>query len=160
MPMGPALVIDTLLAPPSMSAMPAVLVLCSTMPPVPAVKLTAPPLALKAVPLPEPSSRMICPAPLLDCTTTVDAPAVVAGVAVLKVMLPVWFGSPMVIVPVEAVKMRPSSVEVRLMPATGLLLLPPISMGRDSAEDWMVTEVVVTGGGVTLVTVPELLLEA
>ncbi len=82
-----------------------------------------------------------------------DAPAVVAGVAVLKVMFPVWFRSPMVIVPVEVVKMRPSSAEVRLMPAPELLLLPPINIGRDSTEDWMVTELVATGAAVISLTV-------
>ena len=36
-------------------------------------------------------------------TTTVEAPAVVAGVAVVKVMLPVWVLSPMVTVPLAVV---------------------------------------------------------
>ena len=40
------------------------------------------------------------------------------------------------------------------MPATGLLFVPPISMGRDSTEDWMVTELVATEGVVALLIVP------
>ena len=63
----------------------------------------------------------------------------VASVAVESVMLPVWLRSPTVIVPVDDVKRRANSVLVRLMPATGLLFVPPISMGRDSTDDWMVT---------------------
>ena len=39
----------------------------------------------------------------MSWTTTVDAPGVVAGVAVVKVMLPVWVLSPMVSVPLAVV---------------------------------------------------------
>ena len=63
----------------------------------------------------------------------------VAGFALFRVMLPVWLASPIVTVPPVVVKMRESSVVVRLMPATGVPLVPPISNGRDSTEDWMVT---------------------
>ena len=63
------------------------------------------------------------------------APAVVAGVAVENVMLPVCWPSPIVTVPVEVVKIWASSAVVRLMPATGVLFVPPICIGRDSTDD-------------------------
>ena len=55
-------------------------------------------------------------------------------------MLPVWLLSPKVIEPLEAVKMRANSADVRLMPATAALLVPPMLMGRDGSEERMVTE--------------------
>ena len=73
-----------------------------TMPPMPGVKVTVPPLPSRPVPVPA-SSMMIWPGPAGSWTTTVNAPAVVAGVAVVKVMLPVWLLSPTVIVPVAVV---------------------------------------------------------
>ena len=81
---------------------------------------------------------MIWPAPVVDCTTTVDAPAVVAGVAVVMVMLPVWLLSPKVIVPLEVVTMRASSASVRLMPVTAVLV-PPMLMGRVDSDERTVT---------------------
>ena len=66
------------------------------MPPVPAVSEILPPLPFKAVAAPALSSKMIWPDPIADCTTTSDAPAVVTGVAMANVMLPVWALSPMV----------------------------------------------------------------
>ena len=57
-------------------------------------------------------------------------------------MLPVWLLSPMVIVPVDVVEIRASSALVRLMPATALLLVPPMIIGRDSTDDWTVTAAV------------------
>ena len=46
---------------------------------------------------------MIWPVPVGSWTTTVEAPGVVAGVAVVKVMSPVWVVSPMVTVPLAVV---------------------------------------------------------
>ena len=71
------------------------------MPPAPGVRVTVP--LLPSRPGPALSSRMIWPGPAGSWTTMVDAPAVVAGMAVLKVMLPVWLLSPKVTVPPAAV---------------------------------------------------------
>ena len=61
----------------------------AVMPPVPAVKLITPPFPFNAVPVFAPSLRTILPTPAVDWITVVDAPAVVAVVAVVKVMSPV-----------------------------------------------------------------------
>ena len=58
-----------------------------------------------------------------------------AGVAVESVMLPVCRLSPKVIVPVAVVVICVSSALIRSMLATGLLFVPPISIGRDSTDD-------------------------
>ena len=88
-PIGP-IVLSVTVAPVVAISAAALLALAATMPPVPAFRLIVPPLPFKAVPVPAPSSRMIWPAPPLAWTTRVAAPAVVATVAVVKVMLPVW----------------------------------------------------------------------
>ena len=81
---------------------------------------------------------MIWPGPPVAWTTTVDAPAVVAGVAVVKVMLPVWLLSPMVTVPLAVVWIWASSASVRLMPATALFV-PPRLIGRRGSDERMTT---------------------
>ena len=68
---------------------------------------------------------MISPGPLVDSVTTVAALGVVATVAPVKVMLPVWLLSPMVTVPVEVVRICANSALVRLTPL-GARLVPPI----------------------------------
>ena len=90
-----------------------------------------PPLPLTAVPAPEAVSRTMTPPPELDWTIWTAAPAVVAGVAVESVMLPVCWLSPIVTTPEEVVNIRASSLSVRLMPVTALSA-PPSEIGRDS----------------------------
>ena len=127
-PMGPV-VSSVTVAPVVLISADVLFAAVAVMPAVPAVRLMVPPLPFRAVPVFVPSSRMIPPAPLVDCTTTVAAPALVAGVAVVKVMLPVWLLSPKVTVPLASVVIRVNSVSVRLTPTTALLA-PPILMGR------------------------------
>jgi hypothetical protein len=74
----------------------------ATMQPVPDVRVTVPPSPFRPVSLPV-SSKMICPGPVVDWTTAVDAPGVVAGVAEVKVMLPICELSPKVTVPLAVV---------------------------------------------------------
>ena len=62
----------------------------------------------------------------------------VAGVAVVKVMLPVWLLSPMVSVPLAVVWIWASSASVRLMPATALSV-PPRLIGRLGSDERMTT---------------------
>ena len=81
---------------------------------------------------------MIWPGPPLASTTRVDAPAVVAEVAVVKVMLPVWEESPIVTVPVAVVWIWASSASVRLIPATALSV-PPRLIGRAGSDERIVT---------------------
>ena len=87
----------------------------ATIPPVPAVKLTLPPSAFKAGPLPW-SSNTIVPAPLPDCTATMLTPGVAAGVTLAKVIGPVCVLSPKVSVAVGVVSICANSAGVMLMP--------------------------------------------
>ena len=137
-PIGPV-VSSVTLAP--VVAISAVLLLAAsaTMPPVPAVSVILPPLPFKAVAVPAPSSRMIWPAPAGRLDHIQRRTGRGRGRGGAERMLPVWTPSPMVTVPVDVVWICASSALVRLIPATGALFVPPINMGRDSTDEWIVT---------------------
>ena len=78
------------------------------------------------------------------------APAVVATVAVVKVMSPVCEESPKIIDPVDVEKILANSESVRLIPVTALFV-PPMLMGSDDT-DGRNDSCVSVGFGTTLLT--------
>ena len=127
----------------------------ASMPPLPGLRLTLPPLPSRPAPMPWPLSTIV-PVPPLDCTTATLALGVVTGVALVKVMLPVCVLSPKAIVPPGAVSICANSVLLRLMPAPGLPL--PMFMGSEGSDSRITTACTegnsVLANSLTVVPVP------
>jgi hypothetical protein len=64
-------------------------------------------------------SRTVARGPVADWMAATEAPRVVAGVALAKVMLPVWVGPQKVMVPAAVVKIWASSALLTFRPAAG-----------------------------------------